>query len=165
MEAPGATKKVHMGRRRLVGIGLGLGTLAVGLFVLVDQAWVGAQLQPVLGSALGSGGPATAGLTPYGSLSYVVYAIGLGLVLSGVGLMRSIFRSSVSSYVSGGGPGGAMGLNPDALQNMMKASMAQAAVISSGATPSKEVVKVKCRNCGSLEAEDAAYCHKCGQAI
>lgn len=153
-----------MGRRRLVGLGLGLGTLAVGLFVLADQAWVGAQLQPFLGSALGAGSTATAGLTPYGSLSYVVYAIGIGIVMSGVGLLRSIYRSSVSSYVSGGS--GAMGMNPEALQNMMKTSMAQISALSTTAVAApKETVKVKCRNCGSLEPEDAAFCHKCGQAI
>lgn len=164
MEASKASKKPHMGRRRLVGIGLGLGTLAVGLFVLVDQAWVGAQLQPLLGASLGSSNTATAGLTPYGSVSYVVYAVGLGLVLSGVGLMRSIYRSSVSSYVSGGGAG-AMGFNPEALQDMMKTSMAHAAAISGSAPAAREIVKVKCRNCGSLEADDAAFCHKCGKPI
>src|SRR3989304_6132007 len=34
-----------------------------------------------------------------------------------------------------------------------------------GAPSAKEVVKIKCRNCGSLEAEDAAFCRKCGQPI
>ena len=29
----------------------------------------------------------------------------------------------------------------------------------------KEVVKIKCRNCGYLETEDAEFCSKCGQAV
>ncbi len=29
----------------------------------------------------------------------------------------------------------------------------------------KEVVKIKCRNCGYLETEDAEFCSKCGQAM
>ena len=29
----------------------------------------------------------------------------------------------------------------------------------------KEVVKVKCRNCGYLETEDAEFCSKCGQTV
>ena len=29
----------------------------------------------------------------------------------------------------------------------------------------KEVVKVKCRNCGYLESEDAEFCSKCGQTL
>ena len=164
MEAAPKKKKVHMGRRRLVGLGLGVGTLAGGAFVLVDPAWVGAQLQPFMGSALGAGNTTMAGLTPYGSLSYIVYAIGFGLVMSGIGLMRSIYRSSVSSFVSGGGPG-AMGINPDAINEMMNKSMAQMSSFSATAAAPKETVKVKCRNCGSLEAEDSAFCHKCGQAI
>ena len=167
MEAP-KKKKVHMGRRRLVGLGLGIGTLAVGAFVLVDQAWVGAQLQPFIGSALGAGNTTMAGLTPYGSLSYVVYAIGFGLVMSGIGLTRSIYRSSVSSYISGGGPGamgGAMGINPDSINEMMKTSMAHMSAMTATTAQPKETVKVKCRNCGSLEAEDAAFCHKCGKPM
>jgi ribosomal protein L40E len=152
-----------MGRRRLVGLGLGLGTVAVGLFILADQAWVGSLLQPYIGSALGAGDTAAAGLTPYGSLSYIVYAIGFGLVVSGIGLARSVFRSSVSSYVSGGGPA-AMGMNPGAMENMMKTSLAQVSAVTAATTP-KETVKVKCRNCGSLEPEDAVYCNKCGKPL
>lgn len=163
MERSIRSKKPHMGRRRLVGIGLGVGTIVVGLFILADQAWVAGELQPYVGSALGAGDTATVGLTPYGSLSYLVYAIGIGLVASGVGLVRSIFRSSVSGYVSGGSAG--MGLDSESLQNMMKASMAQAAAVSANASASGDVVKVKCRNCGSLEAEDAAYCRKCGKPM
>ncbi|MBN2154840.1 MAG: hypothetical protein JW776_02195 [Candidatus Lokiarchaeota archaeon] len=29
----------------------------------------------------------------------------------------------------------------------------------------KEVIKVKCRNCGYLETEDAEFCSKCGQPM
>jgi len=29
----------------------------------------------------------------------------------------------------------------------------------------KEVIKVKCRNCGYLDSEDAEYCSKCGEAL
>lgn len=163
MEGPGKPKKVRMGRRRLVGIGLGVGTLAVGLFILGDQAWVAGELQPLFGSSLGAGNNAAAGLTPYGSLSYVVYAVGIGLVFSGIGLMRSIFRSSVSGYVSGGPA--AVGFDPEAIQNMMKTSMAQATAVSAAAPASKDVVKVKCRSCGSLEREDATYCSKCGKPL
>src|SRR5947199_3862059 len=36
-----------------------------------------------------------------------------------------------------------------------------------GANPlkSESVVKVKCRNCGYLESEDAIYCGKCGKPL
>jgi uncharacterized OB-fold protein len=29
----------------------------------------------------------------------------------------------------------------------------------------KEVIKIKCRNCGSLNDEDAKYCKSCGKEI
>ena len=32
-------------------------------------------------------------------------------------------------------------------------------------TGGKEVVKIKCRNCGYLETEDAEFCSKCGQSM
>ena len=32
-------------------------------------------------------------------------------------------------------------------------------------TGGKEVIKVKCRNCGYLETEDAEFCSKCGQTM
>ena len=164
MEGSRSAKKPRMGRRRLVGLGIGLGTLIAGVFVLADQTWVASQLQPVIGSSLGANGTAAVGMVPYGGLSYMVYAVGFGLIVSGIGLMRSIFRSSVSSYVSGGGPG-AMGIDPEALNNMMKTSMAQMSAMGTATVPPKETVKVKCLACGSLEAEDAAFCHKCGQPM
>lgn len=163
MERSSKQKKPRMGRRRLVGVGLGVGMLLVGLFILAEQAWVAGEIQPYVGSAVGAGDPAAVGLTPYGSLSYLVYAIGIGLIASGVGLVRSIFRTSVAGYVSGGQAG--MAMDTEALQNMMKASLAQSAAVTSGAVATRDVVKVKCRNCGSLEAEDATYCRKCGQPI
>ena len=32
-------------------------------------------------------------------------------------------------------------------------------------TGGKEVIKIKCRNCGYLETEDAEFCSKCGQSM
>ncbi|MHA1799074.1 MAG: zinc ribbon domain-containing protein [Candidatus Helarchaeota archaeon] len=32
-------------------------------------------------------------------------------------------------------------------------------------TKPKEVIRIKCRNCGYLETEDAEFCSKCGQKI
>lgn len=47
----------------------------------------------------------------------------------------------------------------------MQTSVARVSAFTASAAAPKETVKVKCRNCGSLEAEDAAFCHTCGQAI
>src|SRR5207247_899563 len=83
----------------------------------------------------------------------------------------AMLRSSVMSPSMGmGGAGlGAAGLPStelmnDYMQQTMAASRNQIGQIEAGSAP-KEVVKIKCRNCGSLEAEDAAYCRKCGQPL
>ena len=34
-----------------------------------------------------------------------------------------------------------------------------------GGSGSKETVKIRCRNCGYLESEDAVYCSKCGEGL
>ncbi len=153
-----------MGRRRLVMLGIGGGLIAVGLFVLADQALVGGFLQPFLGTSSTSG---AANLSPYGDLSFVAYAIGFGILMSGVGILRSTMRSSLSSYASGGSAAGMGGFNPEAMQKMMETSMANMNAMSarSAAPAAAPVVKIKCQKCGSLEEQDAAFCHKCGAAI
>ncbi len=151
-----------MGRRRLVMFGIAGGFVVAGLFVLADQAFVAGLLQPFLGPTPGSGSVAGAGLTPYGSLSYIAYAIGFGLLMTGVGIARSAMHASLSSYASGGSGMGSAGFSPEAMQNLMATSMARMNANTGSAAP---VVKVKCAKCGSLEEEDAAYCHKCGAAM
>lgn len=162
MTRPGKAKQPRSGRRRLVIAGMGVISILVGLYILTNQAFVSSQLQPYVGSALGAGDAASAGLTPYGSLSYVVYAVGIGLIASGGGLLRMTFHSSVAGYMAGGSGMAAGGMTPEAMQGLMAAGMAR----MGGRTPSDSTtVKVKCRNCGSLEAEDATYCRKCGKPM
>lgn len=162
MAAVGATKRIHRGRRSLVILGLGILFIVAGLFVLVDQAFVASQLQPLVGSATDAATAATGGFTPYGSLSYVVYAIGIGLIGTGGGLVRMAFHTSLASYASGGSGMGAMGMSPQAMQGLMASSQA---AMERMAAPSRPTVKVKCPSCGSLEEEDAKFCHKCGKPM
>ena len=146
----------------MLGIAAGFGI--AGLFVLADQSVVAGLIQPLMGSAAGSGGVA-AGLTPYGSVSYVAYAIGFGLLMTGVGIGRSTMRSSLSSYASGGSAAMPAGFSPEAIQNLMATSMARMNAPAQPAAPAAPVVKIKCAKCGSLEEQDAAFCHKCGAAM
>ncbi len=160
MESAIGTRKPHMGRRRLVMLGIAGAFVAAGLFVMADQALVAALLGPILGSATS---PAGAGLAPYGNASYAAYLIGFGILMTGVGLLRSTMHQSLSGYASGGSAMGA-GFSPEAMQQMLATSMARmnAAAAPSPPTP---VVKLKCGKCGSLEEPDAAFCHKCGAAM
>jgi uncharacterized OB-fold protein len=50
----------------------------------------------------------------------------------------------------------------------MQQALASTRTVASSPTPqnsTKEVVRIKCRNCGTLEAEDAAFCRKCGKPL
>ena len=142
-------------------IGLGIGFILAGLFVLIDQAFVAAEIGPLVGSAAGTADP-TGGLTPFGTASYVVYAIAIGLIGTGAGLVRMTFHGAVTGYAMGGSGAGAMGMSPEAMQAMLASSTA---AMNRMAVPAAPTVKVKCTNCGSLEEEDAKFCHKCGQAM
>lgn len=168
METSGGAKKPHMGRRRLVVLGIGGGMIAVGLLTLADQALVANLIQPFMGSSTSA---TASGFMPFGDMSYVAYAIGFGILMSGIGIVRSTMRSSLSSYASGGSSMGMGGFSPESMQKMMEASMAQmnAATMRTAAVPAAAaattLVKVKCTKCGSLEEEDAVFCHKCGAAM
>ena len=141
-------------------IGLGIGFILAGLFVIVDQAFVAAELQPLIGSAAGTADP-SGGLTPFGTTSYLVYVIAIGLIGTGAGLVRMTFHGAVTGYAMGGTGVGAMGMSPEAMQSLLASSTAAMNRMPPGTT----TVKVKCKNCGSLEEEDAKFCHKCGQAM
>ena len=135
-----------------------------GLYILTNQTFVASAIQPYLGSALGSAGPAADGFAAYGSLSYLVYAVGFGLIASGGAFLRMMYRSSMTSLATGSPAMGGMGMSPEAMQTALSASMARIGTATTVAPPTPQI-KVKCRNCGSLEAEDAAYCRKCGKPI
>ncbi len=148
-------------------LGISGALIAVGVFVLADQAFVGGLLGPMLGSSSTSTG---VGLAPFGDASYVAYIVGFGILMSGVGILRSTLRSSLSSYASGGSPMGMGGFSPESMQKMMEASAAQMNAMTARAAPpvpaaAAPVVKIRCQKCGSLEEQDAAFCHKCGAAI
>jgi len=95
---------------------------------------------------------------------------GFGFTLIGLGgtMLRGAFMSAVM-----GGAGGAMGGGPGISSDMIETYMQQVLSATRSATnpprigppPPKEVVKVKCRNCGNLEMEDATFCRKCGQPL
>jgi ribosomal protein L40E len=161
MSGSGTAKKPRTIRTRLLAIAISVVSILVGLYILTNQTFVASAIQPYIGSALGAPGPAADGLVPYGSLSYVVYAVGFGLIASGGAMLRMMFRSSMVNLASGGPAMGGLGMSPEAMQNALTASMAR---IGTAAAPTPQV-KVKCRNCGSLEEEDAAYCRKCGKPI
>lgn len=100
-------------------------------------------------------------------LPFAVWGFGFSLI----GLGANMLRMSLMSSLMGSSMGGGSSMSPDMMDTCMQQAMSanRSGVAQPGlaaaAAPAKEVVKVKCRNCGSLEAEDAAYCRKCGNPL
>jgi len=104
------------------------------------------------------------GLTE-GYLPFVVYGFGFTLLGIGGAMLRSSLMGSMMG--AGGGLGSAEMPSPNMMNAYMQQAMATQRNVAVPGTeaPAKEVVRIKCRNCGSLEADDAAFCRKCGQPL
>jgi len=90
--------------------------------------------------------------------SFVTAIIGMVLLALGFGALRLGMIRPVSTYV-------ASEASP-AIERVSEAA-GEGFKIGSGADPlsNESIVKVKCRNCGYLENEDAIYCGKCGKPL
>jgi len=92
------------------------------------------------------------------SSSFVTAAIGMILLAVGFGALKFGMIRPVTTYVAS-----------EASPAIERVSEAAAEGLKKGfrANPltGESVVKVKCRNCGYLENEDAMYCGKCGKPL
>ncbi len=90
--------------------------------------------------------------------SFVTAIIGMVLLALGFGALRLGMIRPVTTYV-------ASEASP-AIERVSEAA-GEGLRIGFGGNPlrSESVVKVKCRNCGYLENEDAIYCGKCGKPL
>lgn len=163
-------KPRRKGRRKGVNILIGLILIGSGLLVfryssLIADGIGGYISPPPQGQSNITG---LAGTQAW-YLPYAVWGFGFSLLGLGANMIRSSFMSSMMGAGAGGGMGGAASMSPEVLDSYMQQAMSTTRGLGgqSGTAPAaaKEVVKVKCRNCGSLEAEDSAYCRKCGKPI
>ncbi len=161
---PKRKRSGHRGRMVL----LGLIFIGAGLVVFRYSADIAGRLDSYISPPPDSGN-VTGLMSPGGwYLPYAVWGFGFTLIGLGGTMLRSAFMSSMM-----GGAGGAMAggsaMSPEMLDTYMQQAFATARGSTSQAAvspaPPKEVVKVKCRNCGNLEVEDAVYCRKCGEAL
>jgi hypothetical protein len=81
--------------------------------------------------------------------------IGFGIAAIVLGALVSFWaRQRMMKQATAGMPGMGGGGSPD--MNAMMAGMGGM---------QREVVKVRCKSCNSLELEDAAFCSKCGKSM
>lgn len=144
---------------------MGIVFLAVGVFVLFNSTEIANRLAPYFpAEPAGPGG--TAGFTYAWYLPYMVWGFGLSLIGAGAGMFRMAFMSSAMGMGSAGMGGlGGVSMSPDILQAQMAQMETLAARAQVATSPPKADVRVKCRNCGNLEAEDAEFCRKCGKPL
>src|SRR5207245_6098307 len=89
--------------------------------------------------------------------SFVTALIGMVLLAVGFGALRLGMIRPVTTYVASEASPAIERVSEAAAEGLRK---------EFGTSPlrGESVVKVKCRNCGYLENEDAIYCGKCGSA-
>ena len=90
--------------------------------------------------------------------SFVTAAIGMILLAVGFGALKFGMIRPVTTYVASQASPAIERVSEAAAEGLKKGF---------GANPvtGESVVKVKCRNCGYLENEDAMYCGKCGKPL
>ena len=149
---------------------LGLILIGAGLVVFRYSADIAGQLDSYISPPPPSDGGNVTGLLSPGSwyLPFAVWGFGFTLIGLGGTMLRSAFMSAVMGGASGGMGGGSR-MSSDIIETYMQQALSttRTATIPPGIGPAspRQVVKVKCRNCGNLEMEDATFCRKCGQPL
>ncbi len=167
MSAGAMGPKRRRGRRGTMII-MGLVLIGAGLVVFRYSVYIAGQLDSYISPPPTDSNNITGLVSPGGwYLPYAVWGFGFTLIGLGGTMLRSAFMSSLIG--GGGGMAGGSSVSPDMLDTYMQQALSGARSMTgqagTGPAPPKEVVKVKCRNCGNLEAEDATYCRKCGQPL
>lgn len=138
----------------------GLVLIGAGLFVFRYASDIATRIGEYVSPPPEGGGNITGSGFTEGYFPFIVWGFGFTLIGAGGAMIRRAFMSS-----SMGGVGGP---SPEMLDMYMQQGFSatqRSAVQGRSADSAKEVVKIKCRTCGSLEAEDAAYCRKCGNPL
>lgn len=91
-----------------------------------------------------------------------------------IGIILIASGQFVSQIGARGAAGSGMILNPDQAQEDLKPWTTMAGGMLNDAVsqvdglkppPPKEVIRIKCRSCKTLNEEDATYCKKCGETL
>jgi hypothetical protein len=147
---------------------MGLVLIGAGLVVFRYSSYIAGQLDSYVSPPPTDSNNITGLVSPGGwYLPYAVWGFGFTLIGLGGTMLRSAFMSSMMGM--GGGMARGSSMSPDIIDTYIQQALSGARGTTgqpgTDPAPPKEVVKVKCRNCGNLEAEDATYCRKCGQPL
>ena len=147
---------------------MGLVLIGAGLFVFRYASDISVQVSGVVSPPPpGGSNPAGSGFSE-GYLPFVVWGFGFSLIGAGGAMLRRAVMSPMGGASVGGMMGGTGMGSPETIDSYMQQALASTRTVASSPTPqdsTKEVVRIKCRNCGTLEAEDAAFCRKCGKPL
>jgi len=162
------SRRPRSGRRKIAMVFVGVALMGAGLLVFRYANEIAGQISGYIAPPPEGGDVTGLGASQFGYLPFVVWGFGFTLIGLGGNMLRMAFMSSVMGGMGGGAMAG--GMDPEMLDGYMQQALtATRGMTAAGGTAAaaapKEVVKVKCRNCGSLESEDAAFCRKCGKPL
>jgi len=147
---------------------IGLVLIGAGLFVFRYASDIAVRVGEYVSPPPAGGGNVTPMGYSEGYLPLVIWGFGFSLLGAGGAMLRSAVMSPMGGASMAGMMGGTGMGSPEMMDTYMQHAIASsrvAAASSNPPAPAKEVVRIKCRNCGSLEAEDAAFCRKCGKPL
>jgi len=150
----------------------GLVSIGAGLFVFRYASDIALQVGGYVSPPPPGGSNFTGSGFSEGYLPFIIWGFGFTLIGSGGAMLRRALMSPMGGASRAGMMSGMTGGTGMASPDMIDAYMQQALAANrvgpnslNPPAPAKEVVRIKCRNCGSLEAEDAAFCRKCGKPL
>lgn len=151
--------KISSERKATYYVGLGMIVLGFILFISVFFSMASFMSNPFGGGGFG-----------FGKVPSFFNAI--------IGMILMIAGSIVMNIGARGAAGSGIILDPDkaredlkpyseAAGGMINDVISNIDVVDKITTPrvEREIIKIKCRNCGSLNDEDAKYCKSCGEEI
>ena len=166
------SRRPRTGRRRIALIVAGLVSIGAGLLVFRYASDIALQVSGYVSPPPQGGSNFTGSGFSEGYLPFVIWGFGFTLIGSGGAMLRRALMSPMEGASAAGMMGGMMGgagmASPEVMDTYMQQALAANRVApnsSNPQAPAKDVIRIKCRNCGSLEAEDAAFCRKCGKPL
>jgi len=164
------TRKPRSGHRKIAMVVIGLALIGAGLFVFRYASDIANQIGAYISPPPGGENNTVSVFSQGDYLPFVVWGFGFTLIGIGATMIRSALMSSLMGSMGSPPMEGVGGMSPDAMNGYMQQALSAAQSTNAprpGVEPGaeREVVKIKCRTCGSLEAEDAAYCRMCGNPL